>query len=164
MRRARDHRRAARAMTLVEVLVALMILALLITLVQLSVDGINVPWRLRGAAHQVESVAQWALNAAATRGRTVQVLYDVAEGTWWVRMDGSTFAWRRLPPGVRFVSVRFADGTEVRRDVAAVSACADGTFDAHVVTLEGAGGERAVMAFDRLTGEMDYAEKMSGTE
>jgi type II secretory pathway pseudopilin PulG len=133
---------------------ALVILALALTVCRLALDGITVRWRLRAAAHEVESVAQWALNAAASRGRPTRVLYDVPENCWWVQMGTETFAWHRLPQGVAFVSVRFPDGTEIMHDVAAVRASPEGTLDPHVVTLTGHSGEEVVLSFDRLTGEM----------
>lgn len=154
----------APAITLIEMMAALAILALALTLSQLAIDGITVRWRLRGAAHEVESVAQWALNAAASRSRPTQVLYDLQENSWWVQMGDESFAYHRLPQGVEFVSVRFADGTEVVRDVAAVTALPDGTLDPHVVTLTGHTGEEVVLTFDRLTGEMSYAEKTGNEE
>ena len=124
----------------------------------------RVRWRLRGAAHEVESVAQWALNAAASRSRPTRVLYDIAENSWWVQMGTETFAYHHLPQGVEFVSVRFPDGTEVVRDVAAVTASPEGTLDPHVVTLTGHTGEEVVLSFDRLTGEMTYVEKTGDAE
>ena len=154
-------RRRARppAITLIEMMAALFILALALTVSRLAIDGITVRWRLRGAAHEVESVAQWALNAAASRSRPTRVLYDIAENSWWVQMRAETFAYHRLPKGVEFVSVRFPDGTEVVRGVAAVTASPEGTLDPHVVTLTGHTGEEVVLSFDRLTGEMTYQEK-----
>lgn len=163
--RARTPRRAAaHALTLVEMMAALLILALALTVSRLAIDGISVRWRLRGAAHEVESVAQWALNAAASRGEPTQVLYDIQENSWWVQMGTESFAYHRLPQGVEFVSVKFADGTEVVRDVAAVTASPDGTLDPHVVRLTGHTGEEVVLSFDRLTGEMTYVEMTGDAE
>ena len=88
----------------------------------------------------------------------------MAENSWWVQMGAETFAYHRLPRGVEFVSVRFADGTEVVRDVAEVTAAPDGTLDPHVVTLTGHTGEEVVLSFDRLTGEMTYVEKTGDEE
>ena len=154
-----SRRANAAALTLIEMMAALVILALALTVCRLALDGITVRWRLRAAAHEVESVAQWALNAAASRGRPTRVLYDVPENCWWVQMGTETFAWHRLPQGVAFVSVRFPDGTEIMHDVAAVRASPEGTLDPHVVTLTGHNGEEVVLSFDRLTGEMTYEEK-----
>ena len=162
--RGTSRRAGAPALTLIEMMAALVILALALTISQLAIDGITVRWRLRGAAHEVESVAQWALNAAASRGRPTQVLYDIQENSWWVQMGDETFAYHRLPQGVAFVSVRFPDGTEVVRDVAAVTASPDGTLDPHVVTLTGHSGEEVVLSFDRLTGEMACEEKMGDAD
>jgi type II secretory pathway pseudopilin PulG len=159
-----SRRAGAPAITLIEMMAALVILALAITVSRLTLDGITVRWRLRGAAHEVESVAQWALNAAASRSRPTRVLYDIQENSWWVQMGDETFAYHRLPQGVAFVSVRFPDGTEVVRDVAEVTASPDGTLDPHVVTLTGHSGEEVVLSFDRLTGEMTYEEKTGDAE
>jgi len=156
---ATSRRAGAQALTLIELMAALVILALALTVSRLAIDGITVRWRLRGAAHEVESVAQWALNAAASRNQPTRVLYDIAENAWWVQMGTETFAYHRLPKGVEFVSVRFPDGTEVVRDVAAVTASPEGTLDPHVVTLTGHTGEELVLTFDRLTGEMTCEEK-----
>lgn len=163
--RPRTFRRAGRqAVTLIEMMAALVILALALSVSHLAIDGITVRWRLRGAAHEVESVTQWALNAAASRGRPTRVLYDVQENCWWVQMGTETFAWHHLPQGVEFVSVRFPDGTEIVRDVAAVTASPEGTLDPHVVTLTGHSDEEVVLSFDRLTGEMTYLEKTGDAE
>jgi Tfp pilus assembly protein FimT len=159
-----SRRAGAPALTLIEMMAALAILAVALVVSHLAVDGISVRWRLRGAAHEVESVAQWALSAAASRSRPTRVLYDVAENSWWVQMGTETFAYHHLPQGVAFVSVRFADGTEVVRDVAEVTASPDGTLDPHVVTLTGHTGEEVVLSFDRLTGEMTYVEKTGDAE
>jgi hypothetical protein len=107
----------------------------------------------------VESVAQWALNAAASRSQPTRVLYDIQENSWCVQIGTETFAYHHLPQGVEFVSVQFADGTQVVRDVAAVTASPEGTLDPHVVTLTGHTGEEVVLSFDRLTGEMTYVER-----
>ena len=154
VRRARG-----RALTLIEMMAALVILALALTIGHLAIDGISVRWRLRGAAHEVESVAQFALNAAASRSRPARVLYDIEENAWWVQMGDETFACHHLPKGVEFVSVRFPDGTEIVRDVAAVTAQPEGTLDPHTVTLTARTGEEVVLSFDRLTGEMTYEER-----
>jgi hypothetical protein len=106
---------------------ALVILALALTLCRLAIDGISIRWRLRGAAHEVESVAQWALNASASRNVPTQVLYDIQDNCWWVQMEKESYARHQLPPGVEFVSVRFADGTRAhRRTARAVVRPADG--------------------------------------
>ena len=159
-----SRRAGAPALTLIEMMAALVILALVITVSRLAIDGISVRWRLRGAAHEVESVAQWALNAAASRSQPTRVLYDVAENSWCVQMGTESFAYHHLPEGVQFVSVRFADGTEVVHDVAEVTAWPDGTLDPHMVTLTGHTGEEVVLSFDRLTGEMTYVEKTGDAE
>ncbi len=157
-------RAGGRALTLIEMMAALVILALALTVSHLAIDGLTVRWRLRGAAHEVESVAQFALNAAASRARPARVLYDIEENSWWVQMGDETFAYHHLPKGVEFVSVRFPDGTEVVRDVAAVTASPEGTLDPHVVTLTGHTGEEVVLSFDRLTGEMTYEERTNDAD
>jgi prepilin-type N-terminal cleavage/methylation domain-containing protein len=155
----RAPRKREQAVTLIEMMAALVILALALSVSRLAIDNISVRWRLRAAAHDVESVAQWAINAAASRGLPTQVLYDLQANCWWVQMGTATFVRHELPQGVAFVSVRFPDGTEFVRDVATVTASPEGTLDPHVVTLTGHTGEEVVLSFDRLTGEMTYLEK-----
>ena len=141
-------------MSLVELLTAVAILALLAALARPALDGVTARWRLRGAARGVECVVRWAQNAAATRGQTSQVLYDVTAGQIWVRAGDESFAVRRLPEDVRFDSVEFADGTRILNDVAAISAYPEGSVDSHAVTLVSRDATRLRLEFKRLTGEV----------
>ena len=150
-------------MTLVELMVALAIMALLLTLTRLALDGVSAEWRLRAAAHQVENVVRWAQNAAVTEARPVQVLYNVPAGSWCVRIGDETFTLQKLPGGVSFESVRFSTGLDVFQDVAAVGVFPDGTLDSHEVNLLGPSKERVRIAFDRLTGEAEYEEGSSAS-
>lgn len=146
-------------MTLLELTVALIVLALVVAVAAPVLQGVTPRWQLRGAAHQVENIVRLAQNAAATGNRGVQVMYDVPEGALWVRTRGSTVELGRhkLPGGVQFKRVRFSTGIEVTADVAAAGVYSDGTLDPHVVILTGGAGY-ARMAFDRLTGGLDYQE------
>ena len=148
-------------LTLLELMAALVILGLVITLSRPILNGINSRWRLRSAAYQVESVVRFAQNAAAARDESVQVLYDVTEGSHWVRIGDTTYSFRTLPDGVRFESVNFGERPVVR-DVAACGVFSDGTLDGHSVTLHGAGDTRIRLDFDRLTGEAYYEEVEDG--
>ncbi len=155
-----DRNGAARAvsggMTLLELMVALVILALTVAVAAPALEGISPRWRLRGAAHQVENAVRLAQNAAATGARGVQVMYDVPEGVVWVRSAGAAteLGRRKLPEGAR---VRFRTGVETSQEVAAAGVFADGTLDAHEVALENSAGY-ALISFDRLTGVVDFRE------
>ena len=146
--------------TLLELMAALAILSLLLALARPALDGFNLRWRLRAAAHQVENVVRLAQNAAATRGCAVQVLYDVQRAEFFIRVldDNKVLGWHKLPEGVTFRHVRFASGLEVTWDVAAAGAFPDGTLDAHEVLIEGPGSAFINLVFDRLTGDVSYEE------
>ena len=148
-----------RGVTLLEMMAALVILSLLLTLVHLSLDGITPRWQLRASAHQVEGIVRWAQNAAAIQGRPVQIMYDVPQGSFWARIGEATYSLHTLPGSIHFERVRFANGDEVMRDVAAVRAYPDGTLDFHTVVLGGPDNERATLTFERLTGELTYVEE-----
>jgi len=145
-------------LTLLELMVALVLVGLLLALSRPAVDGLTAGWRLRAAAHQVTAVVQWAQNAAVVKGAPVQVLYDVPDGSFWVRVGDRTYAYHRLPEDVKFESVRFG-GLDVVYDVAAVRAMPDGTLDAHEVRLRGRSGASIRLTFDRLTGEVHFLEE-----
>jgi len=150
-------RRGTGGLTLLETLVALAILGLLLSLVRPVLDGVGARWRLRAAAQEVEGVVRWAQNAAAARGVPAHVIYDVREGSCWVRLRDKTHAFHALPRGVTFSFVRLG-GIEVTGDLANVRAFPDGTLDSHEVALQGAGELRIHMTFERLTGEPSYEE------
>jgi hypothetical protein len=149
-------------MTLLEMLAALTILTMLLALAPVALNNITPRWSLRGGAHQVESLVLWAQNAAASRDRPVWIMYDVPEGTAWVEMEDEEFSFQRLPSKVRFVEVRFATGIDVKQDIAAVLVQPNMTLDPHSVTLTTTAGERAVLEFDRLTGNSAYREELHG--
>lgn len=151
------------AVTLIELLVALAILGLLIALVPVALNNITPRWRLRSAAHQIESLALWAQNAAATRKVAVQIMYDLEEGAAWVRQGDETLSRKALPSGVRFTEVRFATDVLATSDIAAAAVFPDGTLDAHSVTIQNNEGDRAVLSFNRLTGHLTYTEDFHGT-
>ena len=136
---------------------ALIILGLLLALVRPVVNGVTTRWQLRAAAHQVESVVQWAQSAAAVRGEAVQVLYDVPAGSYWVRIGDEAHARRDLPGEVSFAVVRFGE-IEVTHDIAACGAFPDGTLDSHEVILRTTDDLSVRLTFDRLTGEPSYEE------
>ncbi len=115
-------------------------------------------WRLRAAARQVENTMQWARNAAALRGRPVRVFYDPEASLTWVMDGDEVFIEQALPSGVRLAWVDFGWGRIIVRETAVAQAYPDGTVDAHTVALETAGRQGRV-AFERLTGEADYAEE-----
>lgn len=149
----------ARGVTLLELLTVLVIMAIMLGMTRLALDGVSSAWRLRAAAHEVENAVRYAQNAAASRGRPAQVLYDVADGSFWVRLDDDdTHGFRRLESGMRFDVVRFGTGRDVRNEVAAATAWPDGTIDSHEVVLVNAEQARVRIAFARLTGEMTYRE------
>jgi prepilin-type N-terminal cleavage/methylation domain-containing protein len=153
--------------TLIELLAALAILALLVTLVRSGLDRATPRWRLRAAAHQIENIARFAQNAAISRGATAQLFYDVSANSYWVRRSGDeepVLAVHDLPEGVRFDEVSFADGRRVVTEVAMLRAYDDGTLDFHRVILTAPGGGRARLSFQRLTGEMEYEEVAEDAE
>jgi len=151
-------RRGQGGVTLLELMVALVILGLLLTLVPPAVNSLSPRWRLRSAAHEVAATVQWARNAAAIQGRPVQILYDVPEGAYWVRVGDETYALRSLPREVRFDWVKFGRIVVVN-DVAACEAFPDGALDSHQVMLRNQNDRRMRLHFDRLTGEPTYEEK-----
>ena len=145
-------RRRSAGVTLLELLAALAVMALMLTLARPAVDGVSTIWRLRAAAHEIETTVRLAQNLAAVEGAPVQVLYDVPDGSYWVRTGKKTHGLRRLPGGVAFEAVRFGE-IEVVSDVAAPGAYPDGTVDAHEVVLAAAPDLRIRLTFQRLTGE-----------
>ena len=151
--------RRSSGMTLLELMAALIILGLLLTLVRPAVNSIfSARWRLRTAAHQIEAAVHWARNAAAVRGRRAELFYHVPDSTFWVGVGDKMYSYKKLPRSVRFERVSFGE-IEVVADVARCLVYPDGTLDAHEVTLQGADGLRVRMTFERLTGEADYHEE-----
>ena len=150
-------------MTLVETLATLVVVGLLLAIVGPALNGVTAGWRLRAAANRVENVLLFARHAAATEGKPFQALYDVPDGPCWARRGEEVYARVELPEGVRIESVRFPDGTVVRRDVAAARAWPNGTVDAHEVTLVNADGRRVRLAFNRLTGEASFEESQDAS-
>lgn len=149
-----------RGMTLLEVLIALGIMGMLLALTPIALNNLSSRWGLRGGAQQVESLALWAQNAAASRDKTVRIMYDVPEGMAWVEWDDEKYSIQRLPGKVKFEKVEFATGVEVTQDIAAVEVRPDMSLDPHSVTLTAGKNERAVLEFDRLTGNSTYREEL----
>lgn len=145
-------------LTLLELMAALVILGLLLTVVPPALNSLSPRWRLRSAAQQVAATVQWARNAAAVQDKPVQILYDVPEGAYWVRVGEQTHALRSLPGDVRFNWVKFGS-IVVTSDVAACEAFPDGTLDPHQVMLRNQNDRRMSLHFDRLTGEPAYEEE-----
>ncbi len=145
---------------------ALVILALLVTLVRTGLDNVTPRWRLRAAAHQVENVVRFAQNLAVSNGGSAQVYYDVRENRYWIRRTGddTLLAAHDLPDGVSFEEVSFANGIRVVSDIATIRAYEDGTLDFHRVILAAPGGGRARLTFQRLTGDADYEEVAEDAE
>ena len=150
--------RGRRGLTLVETLATLVVVGLLLAIVGPTLNGVTAGWRLRAAANRVENVVLFARHAAAAENAPFQALYDVPDGPCWARRGQDTFARVDLPAGVRIESVRFPDGTVVRRDVAAVRAWPNGTVDPHEVALVNAEGRRIRLTYNRLTGEPSFEE------
>jgi len=122
------------------------------------VNGLSARWQLRAAAHQVADVVRWAQNAASARRRTTEVLYDVPRGSFWVRVDGESYASHTLPGAVRFERVSFGE-IEVVNDRALCRVYPDGTLDRHDVTLSRDDKMRIRISFNRLTGEPEFEEE-----
>lgn len=156
--RANRGKRGQGGLTLLELMAALVILGLLLTVVPPALNGLSPRWRLRAAAQQVAATVQWARNAAAVQNRPAQILYDVPEGAYWVRVGEQTHALRSLPRDVRFDQVKFGR-IVVTADVASCEAFPDGTLDAHEVILRNQNDRRMRLHFDRLTGEPAYEEE-----
>ena len=156
----RPHLRGAgaRGVTLLEILAALALAALAMALAAPAAGARLPAWRLRAAARQVENTMQWARNAAALRGRPVRVFYDPEAALTWVMDREEVFIEQALPSGVSLAQVDFGWGRMIVRETAVAQAYPDGTVDAHTVALEAA-GRRGLVAFERLTGEADYAEE-----
>lgn len=152
---------ARRGMTLIELMAALAILALLIGIARPVVNGFSARWQLRSAAHQVAGVVRWAQNAASAHRRTTEVLYDVPRGSFWVRVGDKSYSFKRLPGAVRFESVSFGE-IEVVNDRALCRVYPDGTLDRHDVTLTRDDKMRIRISFNRLTGEADFEEEADG--
>lgn len=150
---------AACAMTLVEVMVALVVIGLLLSLAGPAMNHLTAEWELRAAAHEVENQVRFAQYVAAVDGVPCQAVYDVPEGCCALRRGQDVFSRISLPKGVRFEGVRFADGTLVTADVAAIQAYPDGAVDPHEVILIAADGARIRLKFRRLTGEADCVEE-----
>jgi len=151
-------RRRTWALTLLELTAALVILGLLLSIVQFTVNGISSGWRLRAAAHHVEATVRWAQNAAVARGEMTRVYYHLPEGSFWVGVGDETFSYHTLPRNIRFGRVCFGE-IEVVGDVAVCRVYPDGTLDSHEVILSDADDQRASVSFARLTGEPVYEEE-----
>jgi len=145
----------ASGLTIIELMVALAVLGVLLVIVPPALNSLGPRWRIRAAAQEVAATVQWARNAASLADAQVEILYDVPDGSFWVRSGLETRAYHELPRDVRFRRVRFGE-VEVILDVAACRAFPDGTVDAHEVALEDGRGNGAVISFDRLTGEPTY--------
>ena len=148
-------------LSLLELMAALLVLGLVLSLTRPALNGVSARWRLRAAAQEVESAVHWARNAAAVRGAPADLRYDVSEGAYWVDLGDETETYRTLPRGVRFGYVRLG-GIEVVNDIALVRVFPDGSLDGHELTLEGGDGLRIRMTFRRLTGEAAYEETQDG--
>jgi len=157
--RAPSRRPGRLGLTILELLVAMAVLGLLLAIVPPRLNRFRSRWRLRAAAEEVAASVLWARNAAALEGRVAQILYDVPEGSYWIRMGQRSQNVRRLPRGVDFEQVTFGE-RRVTGDVAACSAYPDGTLDAHEVLLRSEAGRRIRIRFKRLIGEPSYEEEI----
>jgi len=149
-------RAGRRGLTLLELMVALLIVGFLLALTPPTLNGLSAKWRLRAAGREIESTALHARTLAVSRGVRSHLKYDVPEGLYWIALGDERVVVKRLPKGVRFRSVRFGD-VGILYDVADLRAFPDGTVDSHQVDLVG-GGAGLRLTFDRLTGAVSYKE------
>jgi type II secretion system protein H len=150
--------------TLIELMLVAALLAILVGLTVVRLEGVSETGRLRAAARQVGAVYRTARIAALTDGRPRLVSYtnSAEQGTrlriQCPRVDSATLQWQagegfRLAGEIR-VSRIVQDGelgdTHGKTTVLISS---DGVASSHVVVLALGGKPRAAVAIDGVTGE-----------
>lgn len=77
-----------RGFTLLEVIVAIMLMAIMTTIAIMSVQSAN---ELDDHAHKLQAAARAMFDEASVKDVTLRLAYDMDEGAWWVEAYEGTF-------------------------------------------------------------------------
>ncbi len=145
---AREGLDAAGGYSLLEMIFVLAILGLIAAVVLPSLPGALESARLKGSAGEVRAALTLARTLAVTEARDRSMVFDLGRGAYGI--DGDARRWL-LPPGVRLEAVR-RWGSTADRGVVRIRFFPDGSAEEAEIALSSAGGGRARVSVDPLTG------------
>lgn len=168
-------RARSRAMTLLEIMVVMVVLAVLMAVSYPSLRGFNEHNKLRATTREIVALAKYARNEAVFGERRTQVFLDVAKREFWLDLrtpdpktgeyrvgrNKTDFEQRRvLNRDVWFDEVTTLDKNVIRDKVIALDFFPDGTASPAMITLANRRGQRMTLEILKGTG---MAEITPGT-
>ncbi len=148
--RSRFALESRRAMTLLEILVVMTVMAILMAIAFPSMRGMNEHNKLRATAREIVALSKYARNEAVFGERRTQIFLDVAKREFWLDLrtpDAKTgeyrtgknknqFEQRRtLNKDIWFDEVTTLDRNVIRDKVIALDFFPDGTASPAMITL-----------------------------
>ena len=148
--RSRTTRNPRRAMTLLEILVVMTVMAILMAIAFPSMRGMNDHNKLRATAREIEALTKYARNEAVFGERRTQIFLDVAKREYWLDLrtpdpktgeyrtgkNKNQFEQRRtLNKDIWFDEVTTLDRNVIRDKVIALDFFPDGTASPAMITL-----------------------------
>ncbi len=154
----KSHRRLSRGITLLELLVALTLIAILSALVYPSFGNALSILRLRGAARQLVSACRLAKWEAVSRRQPYRLSVDMERNQLSVADAAmQTVKELDLSPGIHISETQKISGAG-RTDVNEFMFFPNGTSEAGSITLRDQGGREVKVLLDFLTGEAKISE------
>ncbi len=162
------HCMTEKGFTLIEMMAVVVIIAIFVTVAILNVDSILPTYELRQTARQVGNVIQRAKSYAKHQARDMAIMYDFENNICWIvpaeaefdKTEPHKYALKtyRLPDGMEFNKIVFADDSSVETDIRSVRVSSAGLVVPHYVHIEREGKRKYTVMVRMMAGTVEYSD------
>ena len=164
----RQHGAGRSGFTLIEMMAVILLVSIFATIAIMNVDSLLPYYNMRQSARQVGDILRRARFYAKHHSRDMKIMYDFDNGVCWIvpaeavfdKSDPQKFALQtyRLPDGMSFDKIVFADDSSVETDIHSVRVTAGGLVEPHYIHIKAPDDRRYTVMVRMMAGAVEYAD------
>ncbi len=161
------HSATAGGFTLIEIMAVVVIIAIFATIAVMNIDSLLPTYELRQTARRVGNIIQRAKSYARHQARDMAIMYDFENNVCWIvpaeaefdQLEPRKYALEtyRLPEGMKFDKIVFADDSSAETDIRSVRVTSGGLLIPHYIHIESGGERRYTVMVRMMAGTVEYS-------